>query len=121
MKRLFLAVATATALALMTGTAAANKNVTIVTAACSNGETIEARVNLHAGERSGENAATPLVGGGSLKTTELQLFKEGVEVFSINSNYPKEATIRCTGEIALEGETFEFVVRGVRHGGGRPA
>ena len=118
MKRLLLAAAMATVLALsMTGSAAANKNVTIIPAKCSNGETVEARANLHAGERSGENAATPLVGGGSFKTTEFRLFKEGTEVFSVKSNYPKEATITCTGEITLEGETFEFSVSGVRHGG----
>jgi hypothetical protein len=118
MKRLLLAAAMAAALALtMTASAAANKNVTIVPAECSNGEIVEARVNFHAGERSGENAATPIVGGGSFKTTEFRLFKEGTEVFSIKSNYPKEATITCTGEITLEGETFEFSVSGVRHGG----
>ena len=118
MKRLLLAAAMTTVLALsMTGSAAANKNVTIIPAECSNGETVEARANLHAGERSGENAATPLVGGGSFKTTEFRLFKEGTQVFSVKSNYPKEATITCTGEITLEGETFEFSVSGVRHGG----
>ena len=122
MKRLLLVVATAAVFALsMAGSAAANKNVAIVPAKCSNGETLEARVNFHAGENSGENAATPLVGGGSVKTTEFRLFKEGTEVFSIRSNYPKEATLTCAGELTLEGETFEFSVSGVRHGGGRTA
>src|SRR5437899_2997003 len=118
MKRLFLAAAMAAVLTLSTtGSAAANKNITLIPAKCSNGETVVARANLHAGERSGENAATPLVGGGSFKTTEFRLFRAGTEVFSITSNYPREATITCTGEITLEGETFEFSVSGVRHGG----
>jgi len=118
MKRFLLAAAMATTLALsMAGPAAANKNVTIVPAECSNGEVVEARVNFHAGERSGENAATPIVGGGSFKTTEFRLFKEGTEVLSVTSNYPKEATVTCTGELTLEGETFEFSVSGVPHRG----
>ena len=119
MKRLLLVVALAAVPALtMTASAAANKNVTIIPAECSNGETVEARANLHAGERSGENAATPIVGGGSFKTTEFRLFKEGTEVVSIITNYPKEATVTCTGELTLEGETFEFSVSGVLHRGG---
>src|ERR1700746_2068472 len=121
MKPLMLAAVTVAAFALMAGSAPANKNVTIIPAKCSNGETVEARANLHAGERSGENAATPLVGGGSFKTTEFRLFKEGTEVLSTTSNYPKEATVTCTGEITIEGETFEFIVSGVPHGGGRTA
>jgi Ni/Co efflux regulator RcnB len=122
MKRLLLISATAAAVALpMAGSADANKNTTVIPAECSNGETVEARVNLHAGERSGENAATPLVGGGSIKTTEFRLFKEGTEVFSIRSNYPREATVTCTGELTLEGETFEFSVSGVKHHGSREA
>jgi len=122
MKRLLLTSATAGAVALtITGSAGANKNTTIIPADCSNGETVEARVNLHAGERSGENAATPLVGGGSIKTAEFRLSKEGTEVFSIRSNYPREATVTCTGELTLEGETFEFMVSGVIHHGSREA
>jgi hypothetical protein len=122
MKRFLLAAAmTAAMVFALTGSAAANKNVTIIPATCSNGETVEARANLHAGERSGENAATPIVGGGSFKTTEFRLFKEGTEVLSITSNYPKEATVTCTGELTFEGETFEFSVSGVPHGSGRTA
>jgi hypothetical protein len=117
MKRLLVASATVAALALtIAGPAAANRNTTIVPAECSNGETVEARVNLRAGERSRENAASPLVGGGAFKATEFRLFKEGAEVASITTNYPKEATLTCTGELTIEGEAFEFIVSGVRHG-----
>jgi hypothetical protein len=120
MKRLMLAAAAAgTALALpMTGTAAANPNVTIIPAKCSNGETAEARVNLHAGENSGENAASPLVGGGSFKTVEIRDFIGGVEVGSVKSNFPHEATVTCTGELTIEGVAIEFKVSGVLRGSG---
>ena len=80
-KRLLVITLAAAALGLgVAGPAAANKNVALVEGECSNGESKLFRVNLHAGERSGENAATPIVGGGSFKATELHLFLEGAEI-----------------------------------------
>jgi len=115
-KRLLVITLAAAALGLgVAGPAAANKNVALVEGECSNGESKLFRVNLHAGERSGENAATPIVGGGSFKATELHLFLEGAEIASVTSNFPHEGTVTCTGTI-FEPEhevTLTFVVSGV--------
>jgi len=116
MKRVALPIVSALVLALgAAGPAAANKNVGIVEPECSNGETIQVKVNFHAGEKSSENAASPIIGGGSFKTTELRLFSEGTEILKVTSNYPKEATVTCTGTVfePLQEATFEFIVSGV--------
>src|SRR5207244_6736387 len=74
-KRLLVTTLALAAFALgLAGPAAANKNSAVVIGECSNGESIAFRVNFNAGEHSGENAATAIVGGGSFKTTELHLF-----------------------------------------------
>jgi hypothetical protein len=115
-KRLLVTTCSAAALALsLAGPAAANKNTTEVIGECSNGETIPFRVNLKAGELSGENAASPIIGGGSFKATELHLFFEGTEVLSVTSNFPHEATLTCTGTIfePKQGVTLSFIVSGV--------
>jgi len=116
MKRVALPIIFALVLALSAaGPAAANRNVGIVEAECSNGETIHVKVNFHAGEKSGENAASPIVGGGSFKATEIRLFSQGTEFAKITSNYPKEATVTCTGTVfePAQQATFEFIVKGV--------
>jgi hypothetical protein len=116
MKRVALPIIFVLLLALSAaGPAAANKNVQIVEAECSNGETLQVKVNLHAGERSGENAASPIVSGGSFKTTELRLFFEETEILNVVSNYPKEPTVTCTGTVfePVDAATFEFIVTGV--------
>jgi len=99
------------------GSAAANKNSGVVEAQCDNGESISVLVNFTAGERSGENAATPIVGGGSFKTTELRLFvhETAQEIFSITTNFPQEPTVTCEGTVfePKAQETFDFVVSGV--------
>jgi hypothetical protein len=99
----------------LAGSAAANKNTAVVTAECSNGESLLVRVNFKAGERSGENAATPIVGGGSFKTTEIHLFFEGTEVISVTSNFPHEPTVTCTGTVfePKEQVTLTFIVSGI--------
>jgi hypothetical protein len=116
MKRIALPISFALVLALgVAGPAAANKNTGVVEAECSNGETYEVKVNFHAGEKSGENAASPIIGGGSFKTTELRLFSEGTEILKVTSNYPKEATVTCTGTVfePQQEATFDFIVSGV--------
>jgi hypothetical protein len=116
MKRVALPIIFALVLALSAaGPAAANMNVGIVTAECSNGETVQVKVNFHAGEKSGENAAGPIVGGGSFKTTEIRLFSQGTEIAKVTSNYPKEATVTCTGTVfePIHEVTLEFIVSGV--------
>jgi hypothetical protein len=116
MKRVAVSIVFALALALSAvAPAAANKNVGIVEAECSNGKTYQVKVNFHAGEKSGENAASPIVGGGSFKTTELRLFSEGTEILKVTSNYPREATVTCTGTVfePVQEATFEFIVSGV--------
>jgi hypothetical protein len=116
MKRAALSIALALVLALSAAApAAANKNVGIVEAECSNGETYQVKVNFHAGEKSEENAASPIVGGGSFKTTEIRLFSNGTEFLKVTSKYPKEATVTCTGTVfePVQEATFEFIVSGV--------
>jgi hypothetical protein len=115
-KRLLITTFAAAALALgLAGPAAANKNTVVVVGECSNGESKSFRVNLHAGERSGENAAAPIVGGGSFKTTELHLFFEGTEILSVTSNFPQKATLTCEGTIfePKEEVTLTFIVSGI--------
>jgi len=115
-KRLLAATLAAFAVTLcLAGSAAANKNTGVVTAECSNGESVEVRVNFRAGERSGENAASPIVSGGSFKTTEIHLFFEGTEVASVMSNFPHEPTVTCTGTVfePREQVTLTFIVSGV--------
>jgi len=119
-KRLLATTFAAVALTLgLAGSAAANKNTTVVTGECSNGESIPFRVNFKAGELSGENAATPIVGGGSFKTTEIRLFFEGIEVLSVTSNFPQEATVTCTGTVFEPKReiTLTFIVSGVARPG----
>jgi hypothetical protein len=116
MKRVALSITFAIVLALgVAGPAAANKNTAIVETECSNGETLQVKVNFHAGEKSEENAASPIVGGGSFKTTELRLFSGATEILKVTSNYPREATVTCTGEVfePVAEATFDFIVRGV--------
>jgi hypothetical protein len=116
MKRISLSIIFALALALTAAApAAANKNRGVVEAQCSNGETYEVKVNFHAGEKSGEDAASPIVGGGSFKTTELRLFSEGTEILNVTSNYPQEATVTCTGTVfePVQEATFDFIVSGI--------
>jgi len=119
-KRLLVTTFAVAAFALcMAGPAAANKNTAVVIGECSNGESIPFRVNFNAGEHSRENAATPIVGGGSFKTTELHLFVEGVEVAFVKSNFPKESSLTCTGtgvEPRTE-TTFSFIVSGIARPG----
>jgi hypothetical protein len=115
-KRLLATTFSAAALALgLAAPAMANKNTAVAVGECSNGETIPFRVNFRAGEHSGENAATPIVEGGSFKTTELHLFFEGTEIVSVTSNFPHEATLTCEGTIVepKEGVTLTFVVSGI--------
>jgi len=122
MKRVVLPIIFALVLALSAGgSASANKNVGIVEAECSNGETLQVKVNFHAGEKSGQNAASPIVGGGSFKTTELRLFSGATEILNVTSNYPKEATVTCTGTVVEGEETLEFIVSGVPRGHKSPA
>jgi hypothetical protein len=119
MKRVVLPMIFALVLVLSAaGSASANKNVGTVEAECSNGETLHVKVNFHAGEKSGENAASPIIGGGSFKTTEIRLFSHGTEFLKITSNYPKQSTVICTGTVfePVAEETFEFIVSGVPRG-----
>jgi hypothetical protein len=116
MKRLALALIVAVGLVASTaGPAVANKNAGVVEAECSNGETYQVKVNFLAGEKSGENSGAPIVGGGSFKTTEIRLFFEGTEVVHVTSNYPKDATVTCTGTVFEPREelTLDFIVSGV--------
>jgi hypothetical protein len=119
-KRLLAMTFAAAAVSLgLAGPAAANKNIGVVTGECSNGESLQFRVNFKAGELSGENAASPIVGGGSFKTTEIHLFLEGTEIISVTSNFPQEATVTCTGTVfePTRELTLTFIASGIARPG----
>jgi hypothetical protein len=103
------------AVMLALGTAApasANKNRAPIEATCE-GQPVTVMVNFQANG----NAAAHVVGGGSFKTTELHLFlhETGEEVFSETTNFPKPATVTCTGTFfSTELEALlDFTVSGV--------
>ena len=103
------------ALALMLtipASAAANKNQALVPATC-DGQSVTVRVN----QRSSENAAGPVVGGGSLKVIEGHFFIAGTseEVFSFTTNFPKPPNVTCTGSFTdpESGQLLDFTITGV--------
>lgn len=73
-------------------------------------------MNTGASERSGANAANPIVGGGgSVKTSEIRLLIADTENRDFTSNDPKEPTVTRTGTVSTEETLIEFIVSGVVH------
>jgi hypothetical protein len=113
MKRWYLAAIVALGLTLAaSGSAAANKNQGPISATC-DGKPVTVRVNF----RSNNNAAAPVVGGGSFKVIEGHFFLHGTnqEVFSFTTNFPKEPSVTCNGSFTdpMSGELLDFTVTGV--------
>ena len=103
------------ALALMLAipaSASANKNQLLVPATC-DGTSVTVRVNL----QSNENAAAPVVGGGSFKAIEGHFFFAGTteEAFSFTTNFPKPPNVTCTGSFTdpESGQLLDFTITGV--------
>jgi hypothetical protein len=113
MKRWFAAGALALVLMLaVAGSAEANKNRQAISATCGS-QSAAVFVNF----RASEQAAAPVAGGGSFKTTSLTLFLHGTnqEVFSVTTNYPGQPTVTCTGTFLDpdSGQLLDFTVSGV--------